>query len=265
MEKYVFLTDIDGTLLRGKMEIPVSVIAAAAEFISAGGLLGLCTGRSMVSVVEIAGLMQVNAPSVLYNGSAIYDFSAGEFLKNRSFDKGIFESVERAYGLFPKVAISVQTNRGIFLIRTTEHFSKKCIKEELPDKISTIDDIRGDVLKIVFASEDIDSLRNCGEECFSDHMFAFASKRFAEAVPKGSGKGAGLNDISEICNVPTGRFFMAGDAMTDLPAIKMAGFSFAPSDAAPQLLETCSMTIPPCEEGGMEKAFRIATGMIQML
>jgi len=262
MGKYVFLTDIDGTLFHGRMEIPKRVVEAAVGFTGAGGLLGLCTGRTTGSTVETASRMPVNIPSVVYGGSAIYDFGIGKYIKTRSFDRNVLTSIERALKLYPKVSISVQTKNEIFLIRTNDLFTEKCIVEEFPGKVSAIDDIRGEVLKIVFASEDIDSLRSCGEECFSDYDFASSSKHFAEAVPCGSGKGTGLSDISDICNLPVSRFFMAGDAMTDLPAIKLAGFSFAPRDAPAELLEACSMTIPSCKDGGMEEAFRIATEMM---
>ena len=258
----MFLTDIDGTLLRGKMDIPARVVDAAVAFTDAGGLLGLCTGRAAVSTAEIAEIMPVNIPCILYNGSGIYDFKKKEFVKTKCFDNGIIDAIRHAYEDFPKVSISVHTMDGIFLIRTNEIFNAKSIRKELRDKECLIGDIKGDVLKIVFASEDVESLSKCGKECFSNYKFAFASRHFAEAVSPESGKGTGLLDIAEICDVPAERFFFAGDAMTDLPAIELAGFSFAPSDAAKALLDVCTMTVPPCEEGGMELAFHKALSLI---
>jgi len=262
MSKYIFLVDIDGTLLYSNTSIPDKVVDSAFAFTKAGGLLGLCTGRSVVSTIDIAEMLPVNIPSVLYNGSGIYDFSKKEFLKTRFLDDGIIDAIRHAYNDYPGVSISVHTTEGIFLIRTNERFNVKSIRKELQDKISSIDDIKGSVLKIVFASDDVETLEKCGKECFSDFKFAFASKHFAEVVSPESGKGAGLLDISEICGIPTERIFFAGDAMTDLPAVQLAGFSFAPSNSAKAILDICSMTVPSCIDGGMELAFKKAISLM---
>ena len=47
MDRSVFLSDIDGTLVRGDVLPAPEVVQAAGVFRAAGGLLSLCTGRSV--------------------------------------------------------------------------------------------------------------------------------------------------------------------------------------------------------------------------
>ena len=73
MKKRIFLSDIDGTLLKGRGSIPEAVAEAARKFAETGWLC-LCTGRSLASAEGIAGLLGVNAPSILLTGAELYDF-----------------------------------------------------------------------------------------------------------------------------------------------------------------------------------------------
>jgi hydroxymethylpyrimidine pyrophosphatase-like HAD family hydrolase len=67
-----------------------------------------------------------------------------------------------------------------------------------------------------------------------------------------------MKAMAQRYNVDLSHFFVAGDGMTDLPMIKLGGYTFAPSTSPQVLLEVCDMVIPSCEEDGMEKAFFVA-------
>ena len=118
---------------------------------------------------------------------------------------------------------------------------------------------------MVLTCDDVERLCECKESLFSSgkYIFAFASTHFAEVVPQGAGKGIAMEIMSKSYNVPLSSFFAAGDAMTDLPMIELAGYSFAPSTSPQSLLDVCNMVIPPCEEGGMEKAFDTARELMR--
>lgn len=60
--------------------------------------------------------------------------------------------------------------------------------------------------------------------------------------------------------IPVGEFFAAGDSMTDLPMLKLAGTSFAPEDAMEAVKACCEHIVPSPVHGGMQKAFAMATG-----
>lgn len=255
MRKYLFLSDVDGTLLRGDSGIAPGIKEAVKKFKDTGGLFTLCTGRSYLSAGWIVRELDIDIPCVLYNGAAIYDFARNKFLYVNSMSNDVLENVREVYDCFPGVSIQVYTKEKIYQVRKNEHLNTRGIKEELGDSLSEIDDIQGEILKIVLAAEDASMLECCGEEFNNKALnFAFSSRRFAEVFSAGSGKEKALFKMAEYFNVKIEHTFAAGDGMTDLPMLKTSGFSFAPENAAKPVLDICDMIIPACENGGMEKA-----------
>lgn len=263
--KYIFLSDIDGTLLRGDSGIHQKVINAAHEYINAGGLLSLCTGRAPISSRWVAGELPVNMPCILYTGAAIYDFATEQCIWSRHFDSNFMPILEQLYLEYPDISIQAYTHDNIFMLRANERLLRRGIKEEIPDNLSSLTDIHGDLLKLVLTCDDVDHLQQCGKQLFTSEqtIFAFASTHFAEVVPAGAGKDNAMKALSELYDVPLSRFFAAGDGMTDLPMIELSGYSFAPVTAPKLLLDKCDMIIPSCEDGGMETAFNYARDVMR--
>jgi len=265
MHKYLFLSDIDGTLLRGKSGISANVKKAAQEFMDNGGLLALCTGRSHISTAWVAKELNIQIPSVIFSGAAIYDFTSKKFIWAQPMENHILSCLEKVYDLYSDISIQVYTRDHVFLIRSNEHLDKYGVKEELSASVTKLSDVEGEILKIVLVSTDREKLAQCGNTVFDRKYFhfEFASRHFAEIVASGTGKGNALKKLAEMYDVDMKNTFAAGDGMTDLPMLQNSGFSFAPEDASKELLNACDMIIPPCEQGGMEQAFKYATGIIK--
>jgi Cof subfamily protein (haloacid dehalogenase superfamily) len=264
MERYLFLSDVDGTLLRGNSGIAPGVKVAVNIFKSMGGLFTLCTGRSYLSAGWIAKELDIDIPCVLYNGAVIYDFAKNKFLYIDPISNDVLENVRVVYDCFPGVSIQVYTKDKIYQVRQNEYLKTRGIKEELEGSLSEIADIQGEILKIVLAAEDASALKRCGE-VFNDKAlkFAFSSRRFAEVISAGSGKEKALFKMAKYLSVKIEHTFAAGDGMTDLPMLKAGGFSFAPENAAKPVLDICDMIIPACENGGMEKALVTAIDIMK--
>lgn len=264
MEKYLFLSDVDGTLLRGDSGIAPGVKEAVKKFKDMGGLFTLCTGRSYLSAVWVAKELDIDIPCALYNGAAIYDFASNKFLYINPMSNDVLENVREVYDRFPDISIQVYAKDRIYQVRHNEYLKSRGIKEELGDSLSEIDDIQDEILKITFATKDAAMLERCGEVFNSEALnFAFSSKRFAEVFSAGSGKEKALFRMAEYFNVKIEHTFTAGDGMTDLPMLKASGFSFAPENAAKPVLDTCDMIVPACEDGGMEKALIAAIDIMK--
>ncbi|HBI73913.1 MAG TPA: hypothetical protein DDY59_12085 [Lachnospiraceae bacterium] len=264
MEKFLFLSDIDGTLLRGSSGIGEGVKTAARKFISTGGLLTLCTGRSRFSTRWIAEELGIQIPCILYNGAGIYDFSQDRYLKSFPLPEDVLELVRKVYDFYPGISIQVYTKDNIYMIRTNEYLAAHGVQEEMQGPIYSLVDVRGEILKITMVSTDRSLLKQCGEEVFNNEQlrFDFASRHFAEVYAREAGKEAALHIMAEHYGVKIKNVFSAGDGMTDLQVLKASGYSFAPVNAPRQLLEVCSMVIPACEDGGMGQAFNRAIEMM---
>ena len=73
-------TDFDRTLTAPDSSIPSCNLEAIRYFMEQGGIFTVNTGRTIPSSTALMEIVPVNAPFLLYNGSAAYDKSKDEFL-----------------------------------------------------------------------------------------------------------------------------------------------------------------------------------------
>ena len=60
---------------------------ALAYFMAQGGRFAIATGRALPAFLRHAGDVPMNAPGVVCNGAAIYDFEKGEYLETAMLDE----------------------------------------------------------------------------------------------------------------------------------------------------------------------------------
>ena len=260
MKRTFFFCDIDGTLLRGAMVVPERVKEAARRYAVAGGGLVLCTGRSPKSTLQIARDMDVALPCIVHSGAMIYDFTRCRAVRTMPMPVAARDVLETLMSGNSAISVQACTDDKTYLLRGNAVLSSRGVREDLARRESSLDEVRGDILKIVLTCEDTELLRSCGETLFDQNVFAFAfaSTHFAEVVARGADKGAAAHSLAEELGVAMEDTFAAGDAMTDFPLLRSCGYTFAPEDSARPLLEICDTIIPTCENSGMETAFQAA-------
>lgn len=260
--QFVFLCDIDGTLMRRDAPLTEPVIDAAKAFIKAGGLLALCTGRSVVAAQETAMLLGVNLPCILYGGASLYDFESKRHLFLHSFRCDILASVRRVLEEHPDISMQVFTENEIYVLRRNARLNARGVQEENIGGERKLEDVQGNIIKLVMCCDDVGELTAC-EPLFPKDTceFAFASRNFVDVVASGCSKLDAMRALSRHLGLPFSSFIAAGDAMTDLPLLKRAGFSFAPANAAEAVRVAVTKVVPDVKEGGIAEAFRLATRM----
>ena len=257
--KHIFLSDIDGTLLRRDAPLTEDVIAAAREFTGQGGLLSVCTGRSLPAVRQVAEAIGVNAPSIIYGGAAIYDFRAESYLYTQPFRWDIMQAVNDVLNAYDDISMQVFTLEDVYVLRRNRRLNELGVREENVNPPAQPADVSGDVLKLVMCCDDPGHLEDCRKFFPPEYChFAFASRTFVDVVAAGFGKGEAMQSLSELLGIPFNGFYSAGDAVTDLPMLRASAVSFAPENALPEVKTAVTHVVPSVFHGGMAEAFRIA-------
>jgi Cof subfamily protein (haloacid dehalogenase superfamily) len=110
----------------------------------------------------------------------------------------------------------------------------------LPYKTCRFEDLKEDVMKIVFASMD-EAQMLALMELFSTHPkaeefeFVRSAKILYEALPKGVSKGAVLKKMAELLGVDIKKTIAVGDYNNDVSMIKAAGMGFAVANAVDEV------------------------------
>ena len=78
---------------------------ALEYFMAQGGRFAVATGRALAAFLRHAGDVPMNAPGVVCNGAAIYDFGKGEYLETAMLDAAARERGQAVLDRFPGVAV----------------------------------------------------------------------------------------------------------------------------------------------------------------
>ena len=260
----LFLCDIDGTLLCRDAPLGAEGINAARDFTAAGGLLSLCTGRSVPAAAAVAAALGVNLPCILYGGAALYDFAAQKFLYVHPFPSGVLQGATAVLQGHPAVSMQVFTAQDAYVLRRNTRLNTRGVREENTAPLSSLYDVEGAVIKLVMCGDNIAELAYCRRYFPTESCdFAFASRNFVDVVAKGCSKADAMKELSRRLSLPFSCFIAAGDAMTDLPMLRLAGKSFAPANACEAVREAAGHVVPDVREGGMAEAFHMAARWLQ--
>ena len=105
----VLLTvDYDRTLTAPDSTIPERNLEAIRYFIENGGAFTVNTGRSVPMTKVFRDKVPVNAPLLLYNGSAAYDVAKKQLTFCHAIDLDLWETVGRCEKLLPDLTVEVQ-------------------------------------------------------------------------------------------------------------------------------------------------------------
>ena len=100
--------DYDRTLTGPDSVIPERNLTAIRYFIQNGGTFTVNTGRSINTMGPLLQTIPVNAPFLLYNGSAAYDSRTETLSQLREIDLPVWETLEKVHAAFPELNLEIQ-------------------------------------------------------------------------------------------------------------------------------------------------------------
>ncbi len=80
--KRLYISDLDGTLLRSDLSISDECSQTINDCIADGAFFTFATARTAASAVKITESININVPCILMNGVSVYDISQKKYVKN---------------------------------------------------------------------------------------------------------------------------------------------------------------------------------------
>lgn len=245
----VLLTvDFDRTLTAPDSTIPARNLEAIAYFMENGGAFTVNTGRSIPMYSRVRDLVPVNAPLLLYNGSAAFDKEKGEFTFAHKIDLDWRETIRKAQELFPDCAVELQSTDKHYLFTEHDMWRDFCIHEQCPWGYANFETDYGPFLKFTLYGEirDItvahlysgtpeefarmDEVERGLMEAFGDKCEVFrAANRIIDVHAKGVSKARSARQLQR----ELGKKWLVcvGDGENDVSMLKEADFAYCPGDA----------------------------------
>ena len=245
----VLLTvDFDRTLTAPDSTIPARNIEAIEYFMANGGVFTVNTGRSLPMYTSKLELVPVNAPLLLYNGSAAYDRDRKEFTFATPIELPMTETLEKVQALFPECAVELQGMDHHYLFRPNEMWAKYNEHNGCPYAFCGLQDAPGPFLKFTLYGEfrDVtvadlyngtaeefaafDAMEQKLQAVFGDKCVAFrAANRIIDVHAKGVSKAGSARRLQR----ELGRKILVcvGDGENDVNMLLDADHAFCPGDA----------------------------------
>ena len=115
----VLLTvDFDRTFSACDSTVPQRNLDAVRYFMDHGGTFTINTGRSAVNFAQQIQTTPVNAPFLLYNGSAAYE--NGKLSQCVEIDVDMWEMIDLLHGKFPELDLEIHGSEYHYLVEPTE-------------------------------------------------------------------------------------------------------------------------------------------------
>lgn len=260
----VLLTvDFDRTLTGPDGKIPRRNLEAIEYFMANGGAFTVNTGRSTSTFWKYLDTLPVNAPFLLYNGSAAYE--KGQLTQCVAMDMDVWQTMDTMHKMFPDMNLEIQGAKRHYLIDPQQEmvalYENLQWRYKLADrgedvgpflKFSLFGTPREPVVGDLFSGTE-EELRRFDEAeqqiraLYGEKAEVFrAAPRIIDVHAKGVSK---INAARQLQKTLDRKLLVCvGDAENDLTMLDGADYAFCPSDGvvADRYVNVCS-----CGEGAV--------------
>ena len=245
----VLLTvDYDRTLTAPDSTIPQRNLEAIRYFMDNGGAFTVNTGRSVPMTKVFRDRVPVNAPLLLYNGSAAFDPAEGKLSFCHEIHMDLWETVRRCEELFPDLTVEVQGISAHYRFSENPAWDAFSEHQNCAHAFARPGDDLGTFLKFTLYGEfrdvtvadmfngtpeekqRMDEVETILREEFGQYCEVFrAATRIIDIHAKGVSKARSARELQQ----RLGRKYLVcvGDGHNDLPMLRDADFSYVPADA----------------------------------
>lgn len=254
-KKWLFVSDIDGTLNDKRLRLPENNRLAIADYVRRGGNFTLASGRNLQSLAIHYKKLGVETPAIFLNGAGIYDFSENKMLKYNPITAEGEEVVLNTLAENKFLQLTIFTPNKLYRVK------RSCLYGYYIAKIDNLDcelckttaDIpRGNWGKVTFCGlpKQLAKL----QVFFNAHPLfqCFLTSPYSlEIVKKGVNKGNALLELSEILGIENSNTAAIGDYYNDVDMLKVVGHPACCGQAPDDIKSLCEYVACHCNDGAV--------------
>lgn len=271
MKKRLFVTDLDGTLLNTKKEIPLFTAQSIHKIVENGDYFTVASARTPATVVPMLSGIPINAPAVLMNGVILFDLEKRsalrvEYIPNHTALQVVqaFEKHQR-YGFLyhydrDEIEVHYQNlntlcEQEFYTIRKGKAYKKFVQTEDFYPLI----DGRVVYFAVIGGYEELEPLSKSIAK-IDGIDFVFYKDVYAQDVyyleiySEKANKENGIRNLKRL--VPCSRTIAFGDNYNDMGMFRCADECYAVENSVPELKQMADGIIPCNEEEGVAQKLR---------
>lgn len=264
MEKILYVSDLDGTLMRKDQTISEYTAETINRLVEEGMIFSFATARSLVTSSKIAGGIKATVPLIVYNGAFIMENQTGRILVSNYFTRQETEKISSVLlesGIYP---IVYAMRNGIEKYSYVPEMVSAAAREFLDSRKGDIRDnpleevselIYGDIFYFTCIDEE-KKLRPAYEK-LKDEFYCiyqrdiYSGEQWLEILPLGATKASAALCLKEIMGCT--KIVSFGDGKNDIPMFRISDACYAVANADPELKEIATAVIGSNEEDGVAR------------
>jgi Cof subfamily protein (haloacid dehalogenase superfamily) len=268
-ENTAILTDLDGTLFNSQGLVSDEDRTAIAEYIAQGGLFGVATGREPHNARLHLPELPMNAPSIVLNGAAVYDFLAERYLNTVLMDKeAALQVLEHCGKLQLPLDVQIYTTEGIFYATPLETADPGFLRIHQPTSFQPMEVlVRKDWMKVVLLEREKDALQSMVtflQTSGLDRRISLVEGttdvvkigKYQELLAADINKGVGISLLHNLPVYEGRELFAVGDYWNDYELLEAADHACAPANAIEEIKAISSVLLPSHNDSAIARLIR---------
>ena len=253
--------DVDGTLISDEI-FPKRNFEAIEYFKDEGGTVCLSTGRTAAALSPIVSRYKGIGPSVVANGSMIYNVETKQVLYRKRLTKADKELTLEILSLYPDAGIEMHNGDRVIVINRTNESDDHENYEKIPTVFLPKESIFDyDIEKILFLFPNKE--RRASAAAFaqaknSSCTFAYSAalisgkkRYYLEQLPNDTSKAKTLQKLIDMFSFDHQKVFAIGDYYNDLEMIKSAYISACPNTSPDEIKAAADYVVGSPQDGAV--------------
>ncbi len=264
MEKILYVTDLDGTLLNQKDRINKKSLEIINGLVEEGMLFTYATARSLVSASVVTEGLTTKIPVIAYNGAFIFQPETREILSREDFrqeERAYATEVIRANGVWPLVYAFVDGVERVSWLsgRENEGIRRYLSLRQGDRRLRPVEDderlYQGEIFYFTCIGEKdelwpvYDILSNDARYRCTIQQELYRPEYFCEIMPVKATKANAIRKLKKIWNCD--RVVSFGDAVNDIPMFEISDECYAVENAVAELKAAATGIIDSNENDGV--------------
>ncbi len=262
----LIVSDFDETLANNEHHVPQDVVDAINEYVEAGGIFAVCTGRMLRSILPRVREIGLKGIVVAYQGTVIADIETGNIIRNGGLSA---EDAEYAARVLEEYGLKMNAYSGTnFYSNVADANPYRMYYQQSTGVYGiTIEGLMSDYIAshhmfcekitVMVTNREQESVYKIMQERLGDRFDITCSAGcLVEVSPLNDHKGTALKWLADHYGIPMEKTIACGDQLNDLTMIEAAGLGVAVGNAVQRVKEAADIVTVTNNEGAVGKIIR---------
>jgi len=259
-------SDFDDTLYGTDGSVSHANRQAISYFIANGGFFTVATGRARKTFAPYAGLAPINAPVILSNGAALYDFQTQRLLQLILMPDQVRGHLSRTAQEIPSLGFEAYHEETVYLHNPNEVTWSHLRQTNVGDGVfaAPISEMPLPWHKVILEQDrpTLERVRQfINRNWPGQYELIFSNNFLLEMTCKGVNKGGMVRALADRLGVAPQHIYCVGDNENDLPMLQVSAIPFAPANCADVVKAFHPRLVRSCDEDCIADIIQILDGI----